>query len=69
MTAPASTFAVLLACSNAQCERFGKLDYYFTRANLSEMSEENNQDTIMCPACGETRKLTADEKSSLRKFH
>lgn len=67
MTETDGKFAVLLSCSNIQCQRYGKqLPYYFNRTELSEMVTEANQDTIMCPSCGQSRKLTPAEKDSLR---
>jgi hypothetical protein len=64
-----SKVAVLLACSNPECTRYGKqLPFYLKGTDLTQMAEEENRHVIMCPACRQTRMLTSVEKDGLRKL-
>ncbi len=68
MAEPNGKIIVLLACSNAECPRSRvQLEYYFNRADLREMVEEENKDVIICPGCRHERVLTRDEKDNIRK--
>ncbi len=60
-------FIALLSCSDPECPRSKRqLEYYFNRADLREMVEEENEDVIICPGCRHTRVLTREEKDGIR---